>query len=144
MRSWLTLFQPYPRLIAVRELDAGGLVESDRVCLSLIQSGASLGEKRITLAGEPECRPGATLHRLDITTGEKPLQVASFIARKRGLVVFFDLTKQFDLRIRQLIGHFVASGAGLPRREYLAEHYFPSAFSSRRRIASGRDGLGSD
>jgi hypothetical protein len=118
-------FQPYPRLIAARELDAGGL-ESGRVCLSLIQSGASLGEKRTTLAGEPEGRPGATLHWLDITAREKPLQVATFIARKRGRVVLFDFTKQFDLRIRQLIGHFVASGAGLPRREYLAEPISPA------------------
>jgi hypothetical protein len=53
--------------------------------------------------------------------------------------VLFDLTKQFDLRIRQLIGHFVPSGSGLSRREYLAEHYFPSAFSISRRIASGRE-----
>ena len=82
-RSWLTLPHSYARLLAVRELDPGGL-KGGRVCLSLIQSGAALGEKRVTLAGEPEGRPGATLHLLDIAAGEKPLQVASFIARKRG------------------------------------------------------------
>jgi hypothetical protein len=112
--------QPHARLIPVRELDAGGLEGGDhharvlslrRARLPLIQPGALLGEKRTALAGKLKGRARITLYRLDIAAGEKPLQVAALDTGKPSRVVLFYLTKQLDLRIRQLIGASFRRGA---------------------------------